>query len=73
MKSQLQMFYEQTRKIGGANQTFLELVADGMTREELARNIERGPVLWSRFANWMDKLPSAAQLQANQAALECAW
>ncbi len=58
MKSQLQIFYEEQRKISESNQTFLELVADGMTREELARNIERRPVLWSRFASWLEKLPS---------------
>ena len=58
MKSQLQIFYEEQRKIGATNLTFMELVAEGMTREELTRNIERRPVLWSRFANWLPKLPS---------------
>lgn len=60
MKSQMQIFYEEQRKIGETNQTFMELVKDGMTREELARNIERRPVLWSRFASWLEKLPSNA-------------
>jgi len=57
MKSQLQMFYEEQRKIADANLTFLELVEDGLTRQELQRNIERRPELWARFSNWLDKLP----------------
>lgn len=59
MKSQLQTFYEEQRKIGAANETFLELVKDGMTREELARNIERRPALWTRFEGWLNRLPSS--------------
>jgi hypothetical protein len=60
MKSQMQIFYEEQRKIGEANQTFMELVKEGLTREELARNIARRPVLWSRFTAWLDQLPSAS-------------
>lgn len=58
MKSQMQIFYEEQRKIGDANETFMELVKDGLTRQELARNIERRPVLWSRFSAWLETLPS---------------
>jgi hypothetical protein len=54
------MFYQEHRKIADANLTFLELVADGMTREELQRNIERRPSLWSRYEHWLPKLPSRA-------------
>lgn len=60
MKSQLQIFYEEQRKIGETSKTFLALVEDGMTREELARNIERRPSLWGRFAGFLDQLPSGA-------------
>lgn len=60
MKSQLQILYEEQRKIADANLTFLELVDEGMTRQELQRNIERRPELWGRFSNWLDKLPEAA-------------
>lgn len=60
MKSQIQIFYEEQRKIGETNQTFQELVRDGLTREELQRNIERRPVLWSRFAGYLNTLPSRA-------------
>lgn len=61
MWTQLQLFYAAQRKIADANSTFLELVKEGMTREELARNIERRPALWQRFENWLDKLPSTVQ------------
>lgn len=67
MKSQMQIFYEEQRKIGDANQTFMELVKGGMTREELARNIARRPVLWSRFTSWLDQLPSGS----NSGAVPC--
>lgn len=60
MKSQLQILYEEQRKIADANLTFLELVDEGMTRQELQRNIERRPELWGRFSNWLDKLPEAS-------------
>lgn len=63
MKSQLQIFYEEQRRIGEANETFMELVKGGLTREELQRNIERRPVLWSRFAFWINVLPSSAGAQ----------
>lgn len=58
MPTQEQMFYQAHRQIADANETFLELVKDGMTREELQRNIERRPALWSRYANWLEVLPS---------------
>lgn len=52
------------RNLAGANETFMELVncqANPMTREDLARNIERRPALWSRYAGFLDVLPSAAK------------
>lgn len=58
--TQMQMYYQAERQAAEVNLTFLELVADGLTREELARNIERRPALWSRFANWLPKLPEQA-------------
>jgi len=57
MKTQAQMFYDAGRQIAETNILFLELVQDGLTRRELARNIERRPSLWGRFENWLDKLP----------------
>ena len=58
--TQMQMYYRAERQAAEVNLTFLELVADGLTRGELARNIERRPALWSRFANWLPKLPEQA-------------
>ncbi|OQA09825.1 MAG: hypothetical protein BWY66_00364 [bacterium ADurb.Bin374] len=56
-KPQLQIYWEQHRRISDANETFLELVKGGMTRAELEKNIAKRPELWSRFSNWLDKLP----------------
>ena len=61
MLTQLQQFELARRKIAAANQTFMELVnhpTNPMTREDLAANIARRPELWSRFAGFLDKLPS---------------
>lgn len=60
MATQVQLFYQAHRRLADANEAFLELVRDGMTREELARNIERRPSLWQRYANWLDRLPSSS-------------
>lgn len=60
MPTQMQIFYQEQRKIAETNQLFLDMVNDGLTREELQRNIDRRPSLWGRFANWLPKLPSKA-------------
>ncbi len=60
-RTQLQMFYSAHRQVAETNNTFLELVKEGLTREELEINIERSPALWQRFENWLDKLPSTVQ------------
>jgi len=57
MKTQMQHFYASHRIVSDANETFLMLVKNGMTRKELETNIKRRPLLWSRFSNWLDKLP----------------
>jgi hypothetical protein len=57
-KDQLATFYRQSRNIAEANTLFLELVKEGMTREELQHNIARRPALWGRWAGFLDKLPS---------------
>lgn len=56
-RDQLQLYWQEQRKIADANKAFLDLVAAGMTRADLEKNIERRPELWSRFSNWLDKLP----------------
>ena len=60
-RTQLQMFYAAHRQVAETNNAFLELVKEGLTREELEINIERRPALWQRFENWLDKLPSTVQ------------
>jgi len=58
MPTQVQMFYQAQRRIAEINEQFMEFVRGGMTREELARNIERRPSLWSRFSGFLTTLPS---------------
>jgi len=60
MPTQEQLFYRAHTQISETNLQFLEFVKDGLTREELQRNIDRRPSLWGRFANWLPKLPSSA-------------
>lgn len=63
MKTQHQMFYEASRRAADLNVWFLDIVAGGLTHEELKRNIERRPALWGRFSNWLDRLPKASSRQ----------
>lgn len=58
--AQRSMFYREQRKIADGNEMFLEMVRDGLTREELAKCIARRPALWGRFAGFLDTLPSAS-------------
>ena len=50
-------YYTQQRRLADADEVFLLLVKDGMTREDLAENIRRRPELWGRYSNWLDRLP----------------
>lgn len=62
MLSQAQHFEIARRRIADADHTFMELVnhpTNPMTREDLAANIARRPSLWSRYAGFLDKLPSS--------------
>lgn len=56
--TQQQMFYNSVRKTGEQDELFLELVRDGLTRHDLARNIERNPRLWLRYSAWLHTLPN---------------
>ncbi|MEZ2310795.1 hypothetical protein AB6809_29545 [Paraburkholderia sp. RCC_158] len=60
--TQEQMFHAAGRRVAEVNDTFLELVKDGLTREELARNIERRPSLWARYQHWLPHLPSSVAI-----------
>lgn len=57
METQLQIFYEESHNLAEVQIQFLEFVKDGLTRQELQRNIDRRPELWGRFSNWLEKLP----------------
>lgn len=62
MQTQAQMFYAASRAAGDRDATFMELVrhpTNPLTREDLAANIARRPSLWSRYAGFLDSLPSA--------------
>ena len=56
-QTQQSMYYDAVAKSARANETFLVLVQSGMTRSDLELNMARRPSLWSRYANWLDKLP----------------
>lgn len=61
MMDQRTMYYAAERKSAERNATFMELVnhpTNPLTREDMARNIERRPALWSRYAGFMDQLPN---------------
>lgn len=51
------LYYKAWRQMTDSNDTFLELVADGLTKRELAKNIERRPEVWKRFEGFMAHLP----------------
>ena len=59
--TQIQMYRQTERRLADANATFMELVnhpTNPLTREDLAENIARRPALWSRYAGFLDILPS---------------
>ena len=60
--TQIQMFYLEQRRVADATEAFLFLVANGLTRQDLATNIARRPSLWGRYANWLPVLPTAEEL-----------
>ena len=55
--TQKQMFYRAQSRCADLDKTFLFLVEQGLTRKELQHNIDKRPALWSRFGNWLKKLP----------------
>jgi hypothetical protein len=56
MKTQLQHYYTEQKKIADTNKTFLFLIKEGMTRLELKKLIEKRPATWARYKNWLPKL-----------------
>jgi hypothetical protein len=62
--SQAALYYSAVRHAAEVNLLFLELVMDGLTREELITNIRRRPALWQRFETWLEYLPGSPVPQA---------
>lgn len=63
--TQAQQYELARRKLAETNLAFMDLVncrENPLTREDLARNIERRPELWSRFAGFLNTLPSRSDL-----------
>lgn len=58
-QTQMQMFYTEQRKLGDRNIQFLEMVKDGLTREELRALIDKRPAYYGTYENWLGKLPSS--------------
>jgi hypothetical protein len=56
MKTQKQMFYKAQTQSGELNKIFLSMVEQGLTKKELQKNIDKNPLLWDRFRDWLDKL-----------------
>ncbi len=61
-KTQIQLWRQAEQKAADANHTFLFLVDNGLTREDLQKLIARRPSLYSRFSNWLDVLPSGLEV-----------
>ena len=57
--NQIQMYYAAVRRDGELNELFLELVRDGMTRDELQKLIDKRPERYGRFSGWLESLPGS--------------
>lgn len=56
-KTQLEMFWEAHRRIAESNALFMDMVREGLKKDELRRLIKLRPNLWGRFAHWIEVLP----------------
>lgn len=57
MKTQLQMFYEEQRKIGDRDILFMDMVRDGsMTNQQLQRLVDKWPHRYGGYAGFIGKL-----------------
>lgn len=52
----MQLYWSAHHKNAEINNLFLELVKDGLTKDELKKLIEKRPSLWKRFEGWLEKL-----------------
>lgn len=59
--TQQDLFYAASRSAADTDKLFSDLVihpTNPLTREDLEANIARRPALWSRYAGFLEKLPS---------------
>ena len=57
MKTQMQIFYEESHKFAEACELFNDFVKDGLTKTDLQKLINKRPETWGKFSNWLDILP----------------
>ncbi|WP_163056833.1 hypothetical protein [Acidithiobacillus ferrooxidans] len=58
-QTQTSMYYDAVRHLGERDAVFMEIFQDGLTRQDLATNIERRPSYWGRYAGFFQFLPSS--------------
>jgi hypothetical protein len=57
------------RATAEANQTFLFMVQNGLTGEDLQRLIEKDPETWMPYCGWLEKLPWKSKLPSAESSL----
>lgn len=58
MKTQLQIFYEEQRKIGERDRFMMDLIRDNdLANQQLQKLIDRWPSRYSGYAGFIGKLP----------------
>lgn len=56
-QTQAQLLYDAEKRSGDVNDLFMQFVREGMTREELQKNIDRRPEVWGRYSAFLVTLP----------------
>jgi len=59
------MFGHAQQRSFDRDQTFLDLVKGGLTREELEKLIAKRPLVYGGYRNWLQKLPSLTTKQVH--------
>lgn len=55
--TQKQHFHDSHKKVADADKLFLFFVSDGLTAEQLQKNIDRRPSIWGKYSSWLKVLP----------------
>jgi hypothetical protein len=58
-QTQISMYYDAVRHLGERDAAFMDIFQDGLTRQDLATNIERRAGYWGRYASFFQSLPSS--------------